>query len=524
MISLHEFHTRPAPEIPIDIIPFCENKDGHKFVDKKLLRQYEIEREGLTGAALVEWYDLKRSQCAAREEHAELCEEWNEDCNLRRTNKLNDLRSQRFEAIKAKLSELGWEAEIDHVENDNEYRKKKLSHHKLVKKPQSLTNRIWNNIKDDLIQFLTDHKAKRLEKLRGDVIRMRESVLDEVLVEFLDAYAVSQPLHAIFPPTVDLAILPLFRDIIEETPIEENVTKAHFQNAIRELPQTIELWRRAKDEMLLNLINDHPGTNEKATLATLQRATTLFRCRGRPISYPRILTHSCPGKILYDPVTSEKAMSILQECGLDPTMMSDALLMDSSLYFECLRCPTQRQERSRSIMKWPTVIEHVHDHHGPRAPYVIQRADLSSAERYLVEKLELIEKRRAFKENRYKSKLICRQCKSKLSWDRSFDHLKTHHPEILADDDTTWEYGNSSPERFMALGLDADASLCEPPVTFYPDLPFISIRRALQSEIPRRSDYQLDKQTQDLLASLPTDGSVNNLISPGFLSDPEFGL
>ncbi|KAG6817059.1 hypothetical protein H0H93_007546 [Arthromyces matolae] len=445
----------------------------HVYVHKDTLQQYLAEKRRLKGTALHQWLDSKDSQYRARKQHAGRCEKWNQSRNLQRTNELADLRDQRYQSIKEKLCELGWEEEIAYIEFDEALAEdsddKPFSEHKLVKQPKALTERsydaqdctVWHNIKDTLIQFMVDFKADRLDDLQADTDRE----LGRILSKAIRVYAATQPLHAILPPTADVASEPSFAAIIENTPlVDELLSELHFQSAMEDFPRIVEEWRCAKDEMLVKMINDHPGTKEKATLATLQRATTFFRCNscGRPISYPRILVHNCSlawnyksETIEYDSVASGRATRMLQECQLDPALTIDAL-NQLDLRFEC-----RNHYCVRVIMKLPVV-----------------RAVLTPEEKHSVDMEELSEKLLAFKPRKLQTQsslrqrgppqLICRECKDKLTWEKSYDHLIRQHADIIPAGYTNEDHENS-PERFMALSLDEDAHLHEPPVKLFKD-------------------------------------------------------
>ncbi|KAH0584489.1 hypothetical protein J132_04007 [Termitomyces sp. J132] len=145
------------------------------IVNKDTLRQYLAEWKGLQGTALDEWCTRKQSEQKIREEHADKCKMWNKTRNRERSDELDNLRGQRYQAIKAKLSDLGWGEEIFHLENST-HRRLFLGH-KLINQPKVLTERIWGNIKDVLIDFLEKAKARRLDKLRRDTRKKRGKIL-----------------------------------------------------------------------------------------------------------------------------------------------------------------------------------------------------------------------------------------------------------------------------------------------------------------------------------------------------------
>ncbi|KAG6834767.1 hypothetical protein H0H93_007535 [Arthromyces matolae] len=474
-------HRYDGSELSLNV-PFGVLNKGrtkHIYVDKDTLQQYDAEMDSLTGTALNDWVKSKHSQHLARTEHAERCEKWYKSRNLQRSNELDDLRDQRYEAIKEKLCELGWEDEIAHMETyeAENFSVIPFSEHKLVYQPKVLTERnctVWNNIKGGLIQYMEDFQANRLKRLRGEAV----PAIGKVLSKAMKVYAATQPPHVILPLVADVAMEPSFAAIIEDTLLEEAmpIPELHFQSAMKDFPRIVEEMRCAKDEMLVKMINDHPGITEKATLATLQRAATFFHCElcDRSISYPRILVHECwrprhdllldldvspflmlgslpwnyKNRIIrYDSVASELANKILQETQLDPATTIDGL-KHLDIRFEC-----RENHHARVIMKWSVVI---------------RRAVLTSKEKHSVDKQELSGKLRALKIKRRLDRnsspqLICHECQDKFFWHESYDHLIRQHADNIPAGYTREDHEKSF-ERFMTLSLDADPRVHEPPV------------------------------------------------------------
>ncbi|KAF8057157.1 hypothetical protein FPV67DRAFT_1657896, partial [Lyophyllum atratum] len=123
----------------------------------RTLRRYKAEMKGLSNPAFQEWHIAKRTEYQAQMEHAGKCEVWNRNRNEERSNELGNIRRRRFEAIKEKLSLLGWGEEIAKLEGET--RCEQLSDHKLVKQPRELTDRIWDNIEESLIEFMEKTKS-----------------------------------------------------------------------------------------------------------------------------------------------------------------------------------------------------------------------------------------------------------------------------------------------------------------------------------------------------------------------------
>ncbi|KAG6865662.1 hypothetical protein C0991_000432 [Blastosporella zonata] len=97
----------------------------------------------------------------------------------------------------------GWGDEIAKQENSLDI----VSDHELVKQPKALNERIWNNIKDPLMDFLDTPKTRRLENLCKAIIRTRRKVLYGVI----QTHASFQPLYTVLPSAADVAIILTFR-------------------------------------------------------------------------------------------------------------------------------------------------------------------------------------------------------------------------------------------------------------------------------------------------------------------------
>ncbi|KAG6913438.1 hypothetical protein DXG01_006821 [Tephrocybe rancida] len=465
------------------------NKYRDTMVNAHTLRQYQAEKKDLQGSALDQWCIKRRLQYDLWLKHAKLCEEWNQNRNEERSS---------------------WGEEITLLEagaSDEEYQEKqRLSEHKLVKQPKALTERIWNNIKDTLVDFMEKAKARRLVILYKATIKKRGQVLAAVI----DTYASSQPLHSVLPSVADVASLPAFRAIIEDLSIDEAITALHFQEAMNDFPQIVTDWRRSKDEVLIKLINDHPASTAKATLATLQHAGTFFKCRQCTggISYPRILVHHCAtaldwndrtmindyfknlgckpwnyesSVVRYDHRASERAIRILHDCHLVSDTLSSFDLDRLDLRFECLKCKSP--EQGRLLMKWPVVVDHAGHHYensasGSIGSGVIEVASLDSDESslaYLLDFTRISPMSRAWC---HSHSWACLECKTRIAWSTSWEHLNEKHPDLLPTDFTEFEH-KTHPDRFFTLHLDASRHILCAPIKVNPRNPVHGFRDAM---------------------------------------------
>jgi hypothetical protein len=272
-------------------------------------------------------------------------------------------------SILTKLREMGWGNELD--DKDNQYALLPLRMHTLVRKPQELTDRIWNNIKQPLISILEELKKKRLAAERVIAFKYRRNLVTVLLKDYEWRRLVAE----VIPGPADVCSMDEFRTIIEDTDVDVEVCEESFKQAMDRLPQLTTEWRFAKDAELVCILNrdsnslwhTSPPTNDRSQL---ELATTIFRCKvcKAPISYPRILVHSClhafraslhnygdPRFKLYQDLNDEpwnfagdrvgidvRGMSaawlVVSSCGLDPatTTANEMDVLDAR--FECLGC------------------------------------------------------------------------------------------------------------------------------------------------------------------------------------------
>jgi hypothetical protein len=290
-------------------------------------------------------------------------------------------------SIFAKLRELGWG---DEIEKTDSYTLRPLTTHPLVKKPQELTDRIWNNIKQPLIEILQEFKEKRLMAERIVTLKKRQ----KIVVTLLKAYALEQPVAEVIPGPADVCNMNEFKIIVEDAPNDVEIGKEDFKEAMDQLPRLIQEWRYAKDTELVSIINKntapdgiplqklHPKNDHKQ----LELTTTIFKCRFcyTSIAYPRILVHSCmhilresyrdyedPRFILWRNMEDEPwnfggnrveidsralpaAKVVLESCALDPATTTTKEMDDLDARFECLKCYDEKSKRL--IMGWRTAV------------------------------------------------------------------------------------------------------------------------------------------------------------------------
>ncbi|KAF8053859.1 hypothetical protein FPV67DRAFT_1703480 [Lyophyllum atratum] len=403
----------------------------------RTLRRYKAEMKGLSNPAFQEWHIAKRTEYQAQMEHAGKCEVWNRNRNEERSNELGNIRRRRFEARNYHFSVGGKKS----PKLEGETRCEQLSDHKLVKQPRELTDRIWDNIEESLIEFMEKTKVKRLKTIQRAAIQKRGQICYR-------GYA-----HRRAGP----------RD--------------HFQRAMVDITSIVTAWRKSKDEQLVAMMKSNLEIDTEVTEATLRLATTFFRCDycRSEISYPRILVHRCTTTLTYsdtyedgldpyfralnckpwndgrvvhfDQHAHERAKHVLRDCGIDERTTShiqDIL----ELRFELLICTDpQKAQHYKPDEEWTDVV---------------RLATLGDREALLADLLEDTNMSPLSGHPAHNTSWVCIECKRRISWEESLDHLKKRHPSIIPNDYVDTVHARQF-DRYFKLHLDANrAELFKP--------------------------------------------------------------
>jgi hypothetical protein len=131
-----------------------------------------------------------------------------------------------------------------------------------------------------MIAFMEQVKENRLEKLRLDTIKSRR--------ELFRKYIESSDLFAAIP-VVEASQLDLIRDLIEDSPVDYELTKASFEPFKCSLVAFFNMWAASKKPVLLQLVQNSAVPSEP----NLALATTFFRFGGNdePIHAQHVLIH-----------------------------------------------------------------------------------------------------------------------------------------------------------------------------------------------------------------------------------------
>ncbi|KAF5368100.1 hypothetical protein D9758_004380 [Tetrapyrgos nigripes] len=157
----------------------CIPSDSCGFYMESMFESHLDEYRGMQGdkERLEAWFDRKIALMKARRKHAKLCDEWVKDREKERIDKRKNVRQRRQKAILQKLSELGWQEEIDKLTMRSDFYS-----HPLVRSPRELTDRIWTKIQDPMIALMEQSQAVRMHQVH----RSRYEVLRKMYPVYCD--------------------------------------------------------------------------------------------------------------------------------------------------------------------------------------------------------------------------------------------------------------------------------------------------------------------------------------------------
>ncbi|KAJ3852826.1 hypothetical protein EV368DRAFT_82140 [Lentinula lateritia] len=241
----------------------------------KWAARYKAEYDALeTPADREQWIRQKQKDLQEIREHSHLCRKWNKNRLDQRAIELNNLRDHRKTDILARLGKLGWHEEVEHMEKRGMYRTHEqiyFEYARIVNQPRNLTEEGWVNIKDELVELLSNHRTARLEIDTGHVIRARYVQLSQAYQRINSKSDCREPLPAIG----DIFTANVFENLIWDTPVEEQVD---FSAKLSEhLPHFIDKWRLAKIQELLTLLQKSKrGSTLPVHLAESHKETVIL--------------------------------------------------------------------------------------------------------------------------------------------------------------------------------------------------------------------------------------------------------
>ncbi|KAJ3729697.1 hypothetical protein C8R42DRAFT_772289 [Lentinula raphanica] len=431
-----------------DIIPTELDSSYRTIINPEIVRRYKTEYDALKPSPEERdaWISSKQDERLAIEEHIEECKDWYTVCLENRAAELNALRKNRQEAILDRLEEIGWRDEAELILKESYYGCDAFSLLKPVNQTRKLTDYGWRCIEDEVVEFLSEHRERRLVRERRDLLYARVTRTAEVY----DAVLSNSDLREPQPTIGDVLCNQVFQSFIQDTPESEDLTDDVIRSKLLEnLPEFVKEWRVAKDQKLLEIMQKSRPT---ATVNDLHLATTVFECdecfAKRPLYYPQIFYHHCctsrrgapleslvtylptyvdhKGQwshlsIKFSEVYSDHVKALVQQCSLDPNIATFQDIYDANLLFECTTCERDVQERDggRYFMRWPLPAVHNRNH-------TLTTVNISNQE----EEKVILASEPNIKSVWYDS-ICCAHCHKKSQIKNLVEHLKAEHEDIV---------------------------------------------------------------------------------------------
>lgn len=256
---------------------------------------------------------------------------------------------------------------------------------------------VWDNIKNELVDFMREIKETRLEKATVNAIRRRLEHAKPLLV----AYVAKQPAFTITPSLADLYHVPELHGIFAR-PVDDNerddVTEDEIAHAFRRLPQLSKQWREDNLNFLAGLLprlasntrSKKGAKMDPADVSWLSLATSFFSCTyckkspcistGRVWHAFNILAHrdtpysvdqrdtpiatiawtagsvswNHNNRVVFDNQAFEAAGRIITLCGLDPQHTTVAEMDALNKRLVCTGCLADKPRRS--VLRWRSAV------------------------------------------------------------------------------------------------------------------------------------------------------------------------
>ncbi|KII86145.1 hypothetical protein PLICRDRAFT_177732 [Plicaturopsis crispa FD-325 SS-3] len=346
-----------------------------------------------------------REQCRERLlancTHGDACKAWVRMQRDERSQELEETRNRRYNDIVKKLLAIGYGSELGTMKS------REFLNHDKVKQAKELTDREWQRIRPDIVDYIEQRKEELYQHQRA--LRMRAAV--HILRTLVDKHNMSRPSDERVMAVADICLLPPFKSVIVDTPLDFPVTEASFRDAMQQLPRlTTEWFQRSIDHLSARLaavdIEESPGP-PSSDKPSFDFATSWFRC----IPYACCLADPCQGTDIvthhHKNVTlrsDEEAGSVYNDfrdvfsmlrhgpwrtelfepmrgladlvrtCGLDPGVATAAEMDTLDPWMLCSTCKKVREDEKFEfeVFHWRAAVAHVSHKHGmPDSPPVV---------------------------------------------------------------------------------------------------------------------------------------------------------
>ncbi|KAJ7269386.1 hypothetical protein B0H12DRAFT_1095559 [Mycena haematopus] len=277
------------------------------------LQKVKAEYDAIKDPKEQEKYvEVRKELVKSLAEHTKLCEVWSENIADNRSLELAGLKEERYTAILARLTGLGWGTELASISPMDS-----LRNHKLVRMPNPLTNRTWNTIEAEMIKYMEQMKTKRLAREYAALVVVRKGIALKVLRTFKRSQL---PWTDVMPGAPDFYEFPKIKDIIMQ-PSSVTVDEQTFEALLPDFHGMFATWREGLLQQMVAAYKRGSDANaahsDKVIVEErLKLATSVFKCNScgdgpdpffedilnygaarerccRPLFFPGMLSHRC---------------------------------------------------------------------------------------------------------------------------------------------------------------------------------------------------------------------------------------
>ncbi|KAH9895116.1 hypothetical protein C8Q73DRAFT_646031 [Cubamyces lactineus] len=274
--------------------------------------------------------------------------------------------------IMQRLAQLEWAEELSKLTRE---RLEKFRALKPVRKVDPLTDREWQMIQGEVVKFMQQMRADRIEDERKVLFVRRLRIWKRIVDAYEESLGSRNPtsdLQAIFS---DLALMPQVRNLILIPDISDADLEVRLLELRDSIPQMQAQWYHECEQQLSSLVGaDETVAAQRAGISPASMAVVTFICCKRGcqregLRWPNILAHRCGRGASYTPergdstyqyavmalcgdreypwhyrppfiarIVSQAAQGRFRLCGRDPCAMSYADLEEQGVRLYCKIC------------------------------------------------------------------------------------------------------------------------------------------------------------------------------------------
>ncbi|KAH8814485.1 hypothetical protein DL96DRAFT_414053 [Flagelloscypha sp. PMI_526] len=373
------------PSYGLKCIPIYSRHPTRRFADliysKDDIANFLIAYYSQPQDSCATWLSEQKTAAEDKLAFAEACQVWLAELNNSRRNNLDDLRTQRYTQIVARLRDLGWGQDLDAMDTFERYEFRKL---KFVKRPQALTDRMWENMRHEVVEFMEQFRTVNHQRRTRENRDARLQILSNARAQYRN----SVQIDAIIPPVVYIATLPQFSDILEHNILEADFPEDAFDHLFADnFSSVCDTWLRMTHDALLSTHSNETRDPQELLLAK-NELLCVDTCRESQGStrYPNALYHCCRSprdlsslseyeRISFATVgifcetslklqTSQVAESFIRLCGLNPDTTTYEEMMTLDPLFVCRPCSLSLcgMTPSKYVFNYPHALYHKHIH------------------------------------------------------------------------------------------------------------------------------------------------------------------